>query len=70
MLVLVNLSAGSGSRHFGVGGGGGSSMNWAQGQGGGSSAMQRMVTNIQVEPCLAGEVPPPPAVVTHKSIRG
>lgn len=58
-IAVVNVS---GSRQLGLGGGGGSAMNWAQGQAGGSSAMQRMITNIQVESCVAGGIEPPPAV--------
>lgn len=56
----------SGSRHFGMAGGGGSAMNWAQGQGGGSAAMQRMITNIQAESCIAGRIHAPPVTTIKK----
>lgn len=65
-IAVVNVS---GSRQLGLGGGGGSAMNWAQGQAGGSSAMQRMVTNIHIEPCVAGGITPPPAVRTVTKIK-
>ena len=65
-IAVVNVS---GSRQLGLGGGGGSAMNWAQGQAGGSSAMQRMVTNIHVEPCVAGGITPPPAARTVTKIK-
>lgn len=54
-VTVMNMS---GSRQLGLGGGG-SNMAWGQAAGGGSSAMQRMVTNIQAEDCVAGRIAAP-----------